>query len=435
MERTYNKKNPFILDANKQHYLLLIFLAFLMFVNFVLPNDYVALLASLVSIGYILTAKRKFVIPTAVFFAQFAYLMVFGNYNLYVFFMVATIVRCAIGEKRKIGNIVITCALYGITHLLSSDVFGLTIGNLIPLISLFSLFAICLTYKAEDKTGCIKHFLLSFLLSSVCGLFAAQTRLIDIINMDFMSFGGRMIQRFSGLSYDCNFYALSALMAVFIILVDYKFISNRRVNSLLRYILLFIVIAFGITTFSKSYVIGLAYLFVSVALFGSKRSKKSLRVLVPIAVIGLIVFSGAVDTVFSIFDMRLAETGTGINGLTTGRYALWLAYIDLIFSSSSKALFGYGINGPGYYKACHNVYLEIISKFGIIGFIIELIFMVWAFRKIRRKIQIFRLSDFGIVAVLFVFLLFNLSAYTFFALWMILFMVLISGQKEIGEGE
>ena len=122
------------------------------------------------------------------------------------------------------------------------------------------------------------------------------------------------------------------------------------------------------------------------------------------------------------------------NSLLSGRVYLWKKYFNAIFSSFFGLLFGYGLYGKLLDDAAaHNTFLEIIYKFGIVGFIVNIIYYYFCVSQIP-KTKKYYLKDWA-VSMIFFAPLFNLSAYTFYSLWTCLFIIVIFIRDGVAENE
>ena len=82
--------------------------------------------------------------------------------------------------------------------------------------------------------------------------------------------------------------------------------------------------------------------------------------------------------------------GTRINALTTGRYQIWMAYINDWKSSIEKIMFGVGFaNKRLVYvgKLHHQTFIELLYQFGIIGTCIFGAYLVSLYRMIKENVE------------------------------------------------
>lgn len=400
------------------HFFAIIGLSLILFMNYSFNNDYLSLVCTFFVCVYILIGSRENILPTMIYLSLFSNLFRFGQYNIYVFICVAFIVKVAI-DRKYIQYALIVLPIYFITHLFSTDFRAVKLGDFIPLFTILCLFFASCIYKSKYRQKCIEAFLIGFFVSSVLALFKDSTRLKEILETDYIYADG-LLERFSGLVFDCNFYAILAIISLCILLFNYEYeIKNLAVQILL----IGIAIVFGVMTYSKSYALCL-FLVAVMAIFGApKRVKKGLFMALPLILLLGIIFSAKIESIWNVFLDRFNTGGDfDINDLTTGRVDIWKNYIVMIGSSLSSVLFGNGIQTIEGLSAAHNTYLEILFKFGGLGFFIDLALVWVSYKLIARKsikINVANITMIGVVVVL----LFNLSAYTVHWLWTSIFIV------------
>lgn len=416
------------------HYLFLLCIAGALFINFYFSNDILSLAVTVLCCFYLLIVKREYYVPTAIFFTAYSYLFRYGNYGIFIFVCLFVLLRGLMFQMKHMVSFLTVIIVYAFTHLLSTFLNSMetSIGDYIPLFSILCLLTVCMNYKPENKSACIQHFLFAFFTSSILGFWVGETRLGEILTANFLSDDSwQDTVRFSGLSYDCNFYALSAILALYFSLFEDKFIFSRK-NTFLRYIVLGAVAILGMLTYSKMFMLASIGLLGLAAVFSDRKTKKRLLFLVPVIVLMVVLFSESLINWINIMQERLGSSGD-LNELTTGRSDLWERYIEKIFSSPSSFMMGQGILGlEG--GAAHNTYLEIMSKFGLLGVIGEILLLYMA-NQMLPHIEKTNKKNFAICLIVQMALLFTLSAYTFYGLWVIIFFVLISKQGLLGSGD
>ena len=130
-------------------------------------------------------------------------------------------------------------------------------------------------------------------------------------------------------------------------------------------------VTLGFFTLSKAFILMLIFfIFYSIVSLIIKYKLKSI-----IYIFGVIIFIGIIylifdDYVYDIYQrffLHFTE-GTIITQITTGRSAIWYNYVEEIFSSPVKALFGVGIFSVDMTVAGpHNVYIYLLYRLGIVG--------------------------------------------------------------------
>lgn len=408
-------------NASRTEHMQLIFimvLSVIMFLNFTLSNDYVSLLCTISISIYILTCKRKFVLPTMVYFSLFAYIFLYQKYEIYICLVIAFLTRGAILNVKLLKTFLVIFPIYIVSHLLSTSVSDVTITNMIPFFVIFCLFFACGLYEETGRELYIRYFVFGLLISSILGLFKSYTRLNLVMDADYLTANKwNDTVRFSGLSFDANFYSLICLTGIISLLFD-----GNRGNQKISPWLICSFVAFGLLTYSKSFFI-CVILSLAIALFNSDKNTKKVfcEVTIALAVLSLI-FRNKVTDIFSMLSKRFNQA-SDLNGFTSGRTDLWENYISAIFKSFDSLIGGNGFGYSGF-KAAHNTFLEILYKFGILGALIDVLFVLLCIKVIGRRQSKITFVSISLL-IIFTMLLVNLSAYTFYSLWSCTFIVII----------
>ncbi len=413
-------------DFRKEYRGTMIFciaMSFVLVLNYFLSNDYLALSCTIVASAKLFICREKELLPLSIYFSYLAYLFRFQKYNIYVFVCLAFIVRVTFLKKDNFLFTIIGIPLYFIVHLFSSTNVEFTIGDLIPLFSVMILMYACGVYNEKYRDVCIYFFIVGHVVTSVLGLLRNISRLNIILNTTFVSVHSfRDSLRFSGLSYDPNFYTVTAAITLCILLLGFGY----RIKTLKWFVATTITISFGLITYSKSMI----FCFITIIAFSLFKAehKTRLRILkmLPIFIILCLIFRRQLFGIYETLMVRLDGADTA-ESLTTGRTNLWKMYYNDIFKSTKSFLIGNGIV-QYFTSAAHNTYLEILHKFGFIGAITEVIYLWGCNRRIGYRFTL-SLNSLFIILILAA-LLFCLSAYTFYGLWSCLFIVMILVRKE-----
>lgn len=417
----------YIKKQEQKNLFFLLAVSLFLFINYFLSNDIVSLFCTIVSCIYILVCKVNLLIPTIVYLTFFSYIFRFNDYNLYVFVCVVFVIRLLFFRKRNFIAGIIGIPLYIFFHLLSTNIGELTLTLIVPFVSIICLYFSATEFKIYMRDKCIAYFILAHFLSSFFGLFKENCRLQNVFNTTYISVSSwQDTIRFSGISFDPNFYTIISVIVLFIIVFKLK----EKLKFILWIILIGIDIAFGLMTYSKSFYFCTACILICAILSTEKTMKIKLFQSLPVIIIAIFLMSNQIDNIFNGFMSRFIGV-TSVNSLTTGRENLWIMYIKLIFKDISSVIVGNGILNNGL-KAAHNTYLEMLYKFGIIGVVEDILYLI-----ICRK-KFFYASSKNIasvlIVVLFLFLLFNLSAYTFYGLWLCIFIIWVANMdKSNGE--
>ncbi len=182
--------------------------------------------------------------------------------------------------------------------------------------------------------------------------------------------GEEAIIRFAGLYADPNYYAIGIIISMCLLVILYY---RSEINPLFAIACTVPMIYFLIQTYSKSALfmmaVPLAYLMYSLV----KRKKYLILLLVTVASIITIMLalSGQIptlDVIMARIEISNVGSGTDINKLTTGRFNLWITYMNYIINNIRTALFGNSVAAPlidG--RASHNTYIDIFYHLGVVG--------------------------------------------------------------------
>lgn len=413
----YIKKN---IKREYNHLIILLVLSLVLFSNFLFENDYISLFCTILACTYILVCDSNYVLPIMIYISMYAYLFIFNVYNLYVFICLSFLIRIWMSKKKYTLYAFIIIPFYLITHLISTQLNLISLGDIIPFIGVICLFFTCCSYRVNQRESCIKYFIIGHITSSLLGLFKGLTRLPQILNNDYLSaYSWADTLRFSGLSYDANFYALITIVVLCILLFGFRYHFR---NNLLWLIVIILDIIFGMLTYSKSFYLCLVVILAITLIKTEESIKRKIIKAIPIIILFCFIFRNQIGQALVLLLKRFAEAD-GINGLTSSRYDLWIQYLKMIGGSFESIIIGNGIQDIGL-KAAHNTYLEIIYKFGIMGLLIDIGYLVICVKQVGIAKHKNSINEIMIIFLLLL-LLFNLSAYTFYALWTCLFITII----------
>ena len=217
---------------------------------------------------------------------------------------------------------------------------------------------------------------------------------------------GDLIERFSGLYGDPNYYSVNLIIAMVLVLILYK---NNILKMFSTIILLFVFTGFAAMTGSKS---ALFMLIIPVTLYIYICIKKKQYVVfsVSLFIIGVaigMVLTGKIPA-FSVAVHRLASGKGDFNLLTTGRGDKWIEFITYMLNRPWMLVFGGSLlniilNGG----APHNTYIDMLFQLGIVGTIWLILILFTEYRRVRNgrfHMTIINYSVIGVVAVMYFFL-------------------------------
>ena len=410
--------------------LLCIIVSIGLFINYYFENDVLSLICTGIAVIIILFTNRNTLNPTICYFSLFSYLFRYGAYNLSGLVTLTFIARCIISDRSVGKEACLFIPLYLLTHMLSTNMGEVNFSSVVPFINILSLYFMCHLYNrsAEQNDLCIKYFLTGHVISSIMGFLKENTRLQWILGIDWLTnIEFYDTTRYSGISFDCNFYSFVAILALMCLLLRIRS-SKHPFCSIV--VILFILFA-GSLTYSKSFFLSAGLCLLIAFLNVSKLIRHRMLKLCIFVGIAMLFFSATVVDVFQIITNRF-KNNYSMNALTTGRYSLWMMYIRLIFESLSSFIFGHGFTNR--IVAAHNTFLEMLYKFGLVGCLMDVLYFFLAHRKMRQEKGHVKSITKTAIYVIFFLLLFNLSAYSFYSIAVCVFIVwIITGEYSVKE--
>ena len=177
----------------------------------------------------------------------------------------------------------------------------------------------------------------------------------------------RNLVRFAGLYGDPNYYSVNLIISLCLLVILFHK-SRIKLGEFLGFGSILLI--FVMLTYSKSSFLMLSLPFCIFLYSNNYTSKYSIQFFsIGVLFVGLLylLFGGSID-VFSVVTERFQNSGGDINKLTTGRFGLWMSYIEYLIHNPIDLLFGKGI-GAGLLngRAAHNTYCDLGYYLGIIG--------------------------------------------------------------------
>ncbi|MGN8751793.1 O-antigen ligase family protein [Collinsella sp. HCP3S3_D1] len=182
---------------------------------------------------------------------------------------------------------------------------------------------------------------------------------------------GVVYDRFSGLVGDANFFSQLVLCAVALSLGD-LLVTKQKCYKVMDVLVTVFLVAQGLRSYSKSFSITLALIAVVFCVVLGKRSFGSSKQKAVLFIVGIPLLTAILLAV--IFEVALPgfmlRMGSG-QDLTTGRAAIWNAYLSKWLSNVGYMAFGFGFDNGRYASglgdAAHNAYIELLTELGIVG--------------------------------------------------------------------
>ena len=184
---------------------------------------------------------------------------------------------------------------------------------------------------------------------------------------------------------------------------------------------------FGALTYSKTFIVALvifAVIFVAM-LFYRKHYFLGIGSIVLILGLGVILS----NTLFSVTLYRITSADN-LYDLTTGRSWLIAEYIGEITKTASSLFFGAGLSAEILRRGTHNLFLEVIYYFGLVGFSLMLAYFVSFLRMITFRFGADSKNINGVfryaVLIIFLVLFCTLQGMTFVITYVMLYLSILA---------
>lgn len=269
------------------------------------------------------------------------------------------------------------------------------LSDIQTIVNYFVLYLVVTQFEISKVNLYFKAFISGHLLATVASLLIISTyRYSMIVGDDSVQLINFSSERFTGMQLDPNFYALYCVTIIAILLYT---IANEyySTNTRKAMLLLILYLILGIVSLSKMFVV--AVLSIVLYFYISKSDiaiwKKIISIIVFLGLcilINLYLRGELFEFIFGRFINLDRFYRSTINALTTGRYQIWMAYIDDWKSSLEKILFGVGLAHkklPYIGKMHHQMYIELLYQFGIVGTSIFLMYLYSVYKQLKFKVE------------------------------------------------
>ena len=202
--------------------------------------------------------------------------------------------------------------------------------------------------------------------------------------------GGVFVTRFSGLYTDPNYYAISIIISLCLVVFLYM---QKRISLVITVALSIPLCVFAGMTGSKSALVMLAIPVLEMMYVCCKERNYVVLTIFFVALAAIVVgvIGGKIDIFNTAFD-RLNLDTRSIDALTTGRTVLWRDYFTYFSEHLFKTIFGSSIAVTALKTSIgvtepHNTYIDLILQLGIVGTLGLLSCIRLAYTNIRRNID------------------------------------------------
>lgn len=400
------------LFRNKRYFLWLsIIIAFGIALMQVL-NSSIGLIVFLAGFGglAVLSAIKDMSVPILLFFLPWSPLMKLqpGTMSAYSIALIAIMVIFMFRNSKRfsIGHIFPAALLFAQTLVVKTVVDD-------PIDNGFILFFVCLILfpiiaSEKDKEYDYYTLVLFFSVGIVAAALSAQQLMIfPTISRYITIHEYSSMTRLSGYYGDPNFYSAhitAAIAGILVLLLNETKISRK----IILYVFLMVLIYCGFLSVSKSFalvIVAIALLWILEVLFRRGRISGKLMMLLALLIGGTFLLSSILFT--DLVDMILgrffgAGAGSTISEFTTKRTDIWLSYLRGFEDNPMIFIFGKGFSDELLLdRASHNIIIQSIWQFGIVGTVTLFVWVLLYFRSMLRNIRIYPRNLVQVIICLF----------------------------------
>lgn len=312
--------------------------------------------------------------------------------SLFTFLLFVFVFRLFL-KKQEIPTKILIFAFYMcLIPCLSMDFGNFNILRWVKLIS----FLLLIYFYFDDERNDMNNFL-AYIIGIIASSFvrymdSSLFRISAYVSTKMMGGSGlseetRSLARFAGLYGDPNYYSVNLIISLCLVVILY----HKKKIKITEFVgfcsILFI---FVVRTYSKSSFL-LLFLPILMFLYSNNRTRKygMQFFIICILFIGVsyLFFGGTID-IFKVMTERFQSTGGDINKLTTGRFDLWISYIEYLIMNPRYLLFGKGIGAALLNnKAAHNTYCDLGYHLGIVGTCILISILKQSYQAVRGNMK------------------------------------------------
>lgn len=233
------------------------------------------------------------------------------------------------------------------------------------------LYVLFSTQKKEGIIQSAKYFCGSVLFSSMYALvFRNASQIRTLLGRESAAYWGSSLTRFQGLFRDPNYYMTMVVISIALLVILYM---NEYISRKIFLAGVSCFVFFGALTYSKTFLIALGIF--AIIFLGMLIYRKHYL----IGIGSMILISGAAmalsNTLFSVTLYRITSTHN-LYDLTTGRSQLIVEYFEEITNTAGSLFFGAGLSAGILERGTHNLFLEIIYYFGLVGLVLMIAYFI-----------------------------------------------------------
>ncbi len=235
-------------------------------------------------------------------------------------------------------------------------------------------------------------FTIGLFVSSIYGIVMSKYSSVYVNKLALLENGSSL--RFEGAEGDPNYFALNTLLCAFALIYIYSLNKEKDKTNKFYYIAIIFMIVFGSMSISRTFLLILIFGLAIILLKAISDFFKGNTVLMHF-LIGALTIIGSfglffIKNILVIFNTIIERfTTNDVGQLTSNRNILFDLYVSVLKGDHNILFRGIGL--PHYYTrlglshGTHNVILELLIAWGIVGFIIFIIWCVMLYYSQKHK--------------------------------------------------
>lgn len=364
------------------------------------------------------TTKLQFML----FLLSFSQVFVRHSVGGYTYYLILMMVMVILLQSRKknvydIKTIIITFFLLLDIFLCSFTGFSLSLRGQYIVVGILLLTSLSNEKSDIKLDNILIWYSLGIITAAVIALFADNIPNLSMYTRpDHMMVYG--VNRFTGLYRNPNYYTYDISVSISAMLM---LLAMRKRFSFLYVLITLALLGVGAMSISLSFIISILIAF-ALFLLHTINSRRGLYVAGAFsssALIALILIwqSGPMNALWTRIT-ALDIANSNMSSLTTNRTDIWQSFSQALLNDVEVLLAGAGLHATS--SSAHNLYLEIVYYFGLLGAILFIVWFVSVFRKAvkKRHIKKSNLKYWSILLLPILVRAFGISLITYMNFWM-----------------
>lgn len=355
----------------------------------------------------VIMMKPEFALKQMIFILPLAniFKLAPGSQSFYTFVVLLYVARCIVRSKKVVSALMLFVFYIMIMQILNGSI---SVTRTMKFVSgLLMLYYVMAEIDIEKTHAPIfKRYILGVIIASsiarIDSNFFSISRYLSVQELG-IRYGYGEMTRFTGLDTDPNYYALSIIISLCLIVFMYHRSEIKAIPAVIQVALL---LSFALLTYSKSVLLMLIFPVIYLAISNHKRGNYVLQIILIICVVGVVLYALAGNIQAINIIITRMTVNTNLNGLTTGRIELWEAYLNYFDKHIIKSIFGFGLGAgyaPNVNRAVHNSYIESVYHLGVLGFL-WLVYILRKCSRINRNRDILNYSVLICIMIMYLFL-------------------------------